>query len=183
METETKKKRTREDIERELNLKRDRIEQRLSTLQQEVTSVGPSIRDAVLRHPLVGVGGALLAGLVVGLLVGGKKKRDDYGAGADHRALVDRYVEGIAEEARQRIAEGQDPDEAVQAAMKARVPLIVYEVPESPAKQGLFGLVAGLALRHLVPLGVEMGLGFLTGEAKGEAAAANAKNPPASESD
>ena len=162
METETKKKRTKEDVERALNVKKDQIEQRLATLQEEVSTVGPSIRDAVFSHPLVSVGGALLAGLVVGLLFGGKKRpKHAFGAGADHRALVDHYVGAIVEEARHRMADGQDAAEAVRAALHERVPLIVYEVPEASSKSSLTSQLMNLALRQLVPLGIKMGLDYL----------------------
>ena len=165
METKTKKKRTKEEVERELNLKRDQIGQRLAALQEEVATVAPSIRDAVFNHPLVSLGGALLAGLAVGLIFGGKKRpKDAFGAGAGHRALVDYYVEAVAEEARHRVADGQDAGEAVRAALQERVPLIVYETPEAPKKSGAFSLLMNLALRQLVPVGVKMGLDYLTGE-------------------
>ena len=164
METETKKKRTKEDLARELDKKREQIEQRLASLQEEVTSVGPSIRKAVFKHPLVGVGGALLAGLVVGLLVGGKRRsKKAYGAGADHRALVDHYVGAVVDEARHRIMEGQDVDGAVRDALNERVPLIVYEVPEGDHKPGVVGQLMGLVLRQVVPLGIQMGVDLLKG--------------------
>ena len=169
METETEKKLTKEEVERALNTKKDQIEQRLALLQDEVSSVGPSIRDAVFNHPLVSVGGALLAGLVVGLLFGGKKRsKDRLGAGADHRALVDHYVGAVVDEARLRVAEGQDAAEAVRAALEERVPLIVYEVPDGAAKPGLIRTVMTLALRQLVPLGIQAGMDYLKGEDEGE---------------
>lgn len=172
--TKDKEQRTIADVERELNQKKDQIEQRLAALQEEVTTVGPSIRDAVFKHPLVSVGGALLAGLVVGLLAGGKKRpKDAFGAGANHRALVDHYVGAIVEEARHRMADGQDADEAVRAALQERVPLIVYEVPEAAGRPGMVSQLMSLALRQLLPLGIQMGMQYLNGtleeEAGGEA--------------
>lgn len=162
METETKDKRTKEDVERALNVKKDQIEQRLAALQEEVSTVGPSIQDAIFNHPLVSVGGALLAGLVVGLLFGGKKRKQDaFGAGADHRALVDHYVGAVVEEARHRMAGGQDAEEAVRAALHERVPLIVYEVPEASSASSMTTLAKYFVLRQLVPLGIQMGLNFL----------------------
>ncbi len=173
METETKDTRTKEEVEQALNAKKNQIEQRLAALQEEVSTVAPSIRDAVFNHPLVSVGGALLAGLVVGLLFGGKKRRKDtFGAGANHRALVDHYVGAIVEEARHRMAEGEDAEEAVRAALHERVPLIVYEVPETSSKSSLTGTLMNLALRQLVPMGIQMGLDYLmedTGEETSDA--------------
>ena len=160
--TKEKEQRTIADVERELKQKKDQIEQRLEALQEEVSTVGPSIRDAVFKHPLVSVGGALLAGLLVGLMAGGKKRpKDAYGAKANHRALVDHYVGAIVEEARHRMAEGQDADEAVRAALQERVPLIVYEVPEAADRPGIVGQLMSLALRQLLPLGIQMGMEYL----------------------
>jgi len=82
---------------------------------------------------------------------------------------VDHYVDAVVEEARHRVAKGQDVDEAVHAALKDRVPLIVYEVPQADKKQGLLGSVVRLVLGQVVPLGVQMGLDYLAGEQKQEA--------------
>ena len=160
METEIKKKLTKEAVEKELQLKENQIEQRISVLQQEVASVAPTIRDALFNHPLVSIGGALLAGLVVGL-IGGAKKRRNTASGLSHRALVDHYVDAVAEEARHRVVNGQDIDDAVYAALKDRVPLIVYETPQTEEKQGLINSVVSLVLRQVVPLGIKMGMNYL----------------------
>ena len=160
METKIKKKLTKEAVEKELQLKENQIEQRISVLQQEVASVAPTIRDALFNHPLVSVGGALLAGLVVGLIAGGKKRRNA-ASGLSHRTLVDHYVDAVAEEARHRVVNGQDVDEAVYAALKDRVPLIVYETPQTEEKQRLINSVVSLVLRQVVPLGIKMGMNYL----------------------
>ena len=170
MEMEVKKKRTKEDVEKELQLKENQIEQRITALQEEVASVAPTIRDALFKHPLVSVGGALLAGLVVGLVFGGKKRRKAP-FDADHRALVDHYLDAVMDEARQRVIDGQDVDEAVYAALKDRVPLIVYEAPAIEEQRGLMSSVMGLVLREVVPLGIQMGLAYLAPEAEQEKAA------------
>ncbi len=170
METDIKKKLTKDGVEKELQLKEDQIEHRLLALQEEVATVAPTIRDALLNHPLVSVGGALLAGLVVGLIFGGKKRwNDGFGAAAGHQALVDHYVDAVVEEARHRVAKGQDVDEAVHAALKDRVPLIVYEVPLADEKRGLLGSVVSLVLGKVVPLGIQMGLDYLAGDGKQDA--------------
>lgn len=174
METAIKKKPTIEAVEKELQLKESQIEQRISALQEEVASVAPTIRDALFKHPLVSVGGALLAGVVVGLIFGGTKRRKPHFDG-DHRALVDHYLDAVAEEARQRVVNGQDVDEAIYAALQDRVPLIVYETPEPDGKQGLLGSVMGLVLRQVVPLGIQMGLEYLSPEAEREEAEGSEK--------
>ncbi len=163
METEIKKKRTKEAVEKELQLKENQIEQRISALQEEVASVAPTIRDALFNHPLVSVGGALLAGLVVGLIFG---KRRNAASGVSHRALVDHYADAVVEEARHRVVNGQDVDEAVYAALKDRVPLIVYEIPETEDKQGLISSVVSLVLHQVVPIGIKMGLNYLASDAE-----------------
>ncbi|MFQ5570160.1 MAG: hypothetical protein ACE5G0_10835 [Rhodothermales bacterium] len=157
---------TKEEVEQQLQSKAGQIEQRLAALQEEVVTVGPSIKKAVFGHPLVSLGGALLAGLAVGLLFGGKKKRPKkaFGAGHSHKALVDHYVEAIMEEARHRVAGGEDVSQAVREALDERVPLIVYEVPEAQHRQGILRQVLGLVLRQVVPLGIQMGMDYLTPE-------------------
>lgn len=155
----------KERVEQELLSRESQIKQGFSALQDEVTSVAPSIREAIFGHPLVSLGGALLAGVAVGLLFGGKKKtRESYGAGADHRALVDHYVSAIVEEAREHAARGQDIGDAVQDALKDRVPLIVYEVPEQAERYGLMRYLVRMVLLQLVPVGIKVGMGFLAGE-------------------
>lgn len=170
MEPPVKKALTKDDVEQELQLKENQIEQRITALQEEVASVAPTLRDAIFNHPVVSVGGALLAGLVVGLIFGGKKRRRS-APGIDHHALVENYVDAVVEEARHRVLDGQSVDEAVQAALEDRVPLIVYESPDSGGKQGLLGTVTTLALRQVVPLAIQMGLQYLSPDAEtGEAA-------------
>lgn len=162
METVAKKKRTKDDVAKELQLKESQIGQRLSVLQEEVATVAPTLRDAIFKHPLVSIGGALFAGLVVGLIFGGKKRRGDvFDTDAAHRALVDHYVDAVVEEAQHRVVDGQDVDEAVYAALKDRVPLIVYETPEAADQQGLFRSVVSQVLYQVVPLGIQMGLNYL----------------------
>jgi len=162
MELDAKKKRTRAEVEQELHLKEQQIEQRLAALQREVTTVGSSMRDAIFSHPLVGLGGALVAGVLVGLVFGGRKRpKDPLGAGARHRTLVDQYVDAVVGEARRRIKGGQDVGRALRAALQDRVPLIVYEVPESIEKRGILSHAWELALRQLLPVGIGMGLDYL----------------------
>jgi len=66
-------KQTRDSIEAQLQEKSREISRRLGELGGEVTSAGSSLKKFA-EPPLVCVGGSILAGLVVGLLFGGRKK-------------------------------------------------------------------------------------------------------------
>jgi len=64
---------TRESIEAQLQDKSRQISRRLNELGGEVTSAGSSL-GKLAEPPLVCVGGSILAGLVVGLLFGGRRR-------------------------------------------------------------------------------------------------------------
>jgi hypothetical protein len=51
------------------------IQARLDALQQEVMTTGDAVKQAVAENPWVSVGGGAAAGLVVGLVFGGSKKK------------------------------------------------------------------------------------------------------------
>ena len=152
----------REEVERKLQSKTGEIEAGLAALQEEVSTLGPAVRNAILEHPLVSVGGALVAGLVVGLLVGGKKKATaGLDLSASHRALLDRYVDALVEEARYRMAHGQGAEEALRNALADRVPLIVYEASQNDEQRGLVRQLGRLLLRSVVGIGIRTGLDHL----------------------
>ena len=71
MATTSRTKDRKEAVERRLQMKTRHIEGHLEALQEEVTTIGPSIGKALFEHSLVSVGGALVAGLAVGLIFGG----------------------------------------------------------------------------------------------------------------
>lgn len=143
---------SRTELEDQLRGRHDAIKARIEALQHEVVTTGAALKDAVARNPFVMVGGAVAAGLVVGLLFGGRRRgRIDTGTTA-HQALVRHYLDAVVEDVRHARARGVDTDEAVAEALRDRVPLIVY-APQAPhSRRGMLGEFFVMAL--------QTGLGF-----------------------
>lgn len=142
---------SRSDLERQLEATTDHIKRRLDALGGEVGSLRYTVRDALRDNPLVAVGGAVAAGLVVGLILGGRGK-DPFRADNYRRALVEEYVDAVAREARQAVAGGKEPGVAVREALRDRVPLVVLE----DTGGGTVG-----ALRQIFDLLLKTSVGFL----------------------
>lgn len=152
----------KEAVERRLQMKTQHIEGHLEALQDEVATIGPSIGKAIFEHPLVSVGGALVAGLVVGLIFGGSKRSKDPASLKDaHRALVERYLDILIRETRYRVAQGAEPGEAVRAALKDRVPLIVYE-SDQEKRPGVLSQTFDMIVKTALGFGVKLGLDYIT---------------------
>ncbi len=154
----------KEDVERQLREAAGQVEARVAALQEEVATIGPALRKALFEHPLFSVGGALLAGLAVGLLFGGRKRpADPFGGQASHRALVEGYLDAVMAEARHRLAQGAEAGEAVREALADRVPLIVYEPGEAAGRSGsLLRQVLDVTLKTALGFGIKVGFDFLT---------------------
>lgn len=114
---------SKSDVKAKLRQTADTMSSRLDDLRGEVTSTGSSVRDWLVQNPMASVGGMLAAGLVVGVLFGGGSKRRRRKA---HAALIDQYVDALSDEVRQAAKKGTDPDQALEAALRDRVPLVVY---------------------------------------------------------
>ncbi|MEF8939916.1 MAG: hypothetical protein V5A22_08715 [Salinivenus sp.] len=94
----------------------------MSSIQEEVSSTGLSLRDWIVENPLKSVGGMLATGLAVGLLFGGGR-RDRR---RRHAELVDRYLAALREEVETAVDRGEEPGPALEKALRDRVPLVVY---------------------------------------------------------
>lgn len=140
---------TQSDIERKLDEKKSQIEQRLTDLQKEVTSIVPSARAVVTHHPVAALGGALAAGVIIGLLLGGKA-RPEPARTRRERALIDRHVVPILDAMRDRMATGADVEEALRSAVKEHV-LLEGTLGKGYRRDDL------ALLRQLLPLGLEIG--------------------------
>ena len=176
------KKQSRTALEDELNEASDHIERHLQALQEEFSTLGSSIGSALLNHPVVSVGGALLAGLAVGLIFGKKKQpADPFQGQAAHRALVERYVDTLVEETRHQVQRGADVEAAVRAVLQERVPVIVLEAEEPPARSGLFRQAGHILFRSVLGLGMTMAVNYLSSMAgsSSSAEADSRDSPPA----
>lgn len=110
------------DVESRLDQTAEAMSERLSSIQDEVSSTGVSVRNWIVQNPLKSVGGMLASGLLVGLLFGGSRSRRR----SDHAALVDTYLDALREEAETAVEEGEEPGPALEKALRDRVPLVVY---------------------------------------------------------
>lgn len=142
---------TKAEVEAKLHGTSEAIRGRLDAIQEEISTTGPVvrdwIRDRLREHPLASVGGSLLAGLLVGWLVSGRRKRRLTRA---HRRLVENYVDAMRDEVRAAVADGAEVGEAVQEAFRNRTPLIVYG--ENDTSGGFLRQTFDLALSAALPL-------------------------------
>lgn len=133
-----KRKLTRNEIEAELDARSSAISRRVTAIEEEVSSTPASIQDYLLNNPWIGLGGALLAGVAVGLLVGGRqRKKRARRYQRSHRALVDTYLATVGEEVRRAIAKGRDAEAAVQEALRDRTPLVVHHAADENKRSSI----------------------------------------------
>lgn len=150
---------TLDELRQELEQKESQMRLRISALQDEVMTMGPAVQKAVVQHPLVSVGGALVAGLAVGLLFGGSSKPK--GASARRQALVEQYIDAIAEETRYAARRGKDAGDAISKALRSHTPLVVYE-PQAVPSHGFLRQTFELLLTTALGYAVKMGVDYLT---------------------
>ena len=115
---------TKAELEASLQSVTEKMNQRFDTLQGELASTQDAARDALVNNPLLSIGGALAAGLAVGWLFGGSRRRR---LKKRHRQLTGAYLDAVRDEVRAAIGEGEDVESAVRGVLKERVPLVVYE--------------------------------------------------------
>jgi ElaB/YqjD/DUF883 family membrane-anchored ribosome-binding protein len=150
---------TRDQLEAQLLERRASMQARIDALQDEVESTGLALHDAVERRPFAAVGASVAAGLVVGLLFGGRRHRRK--GAASHRALIEQYIDTLVAEVRHAVARGKDADKAVAAALKNRVPLIVFS-PRDGARPGLLRDVYAMMLQTALGFGLKAAADFIT---------------------
>jgi len=149
------------DVKAELSGSSEAIQDRLDAIRDEITSTGSSLRRALQDHPLASVGGALMAGALIGWLVAGVGKQRLSRA---HRRLLAQYVDALQDEVRTAVAEGAEVGAAVQEALRNRAPLIVYADDEGGGSWlgqtagMIFNTASTLFLREVVS-GLMHGLG------------------------
>jgi hypothetical protein len=137
-------------VEAALATKTQEMAAHLQGLQEEVRQLGHAVREALLRHPLLGLGAGLAAGLLVGWVLGGIGRSSRNVLRRSHRALIEGYVEALLAEGREAARRGRDPEAAIRQALRERVPVIILQ-DEQPRKSivrsmggAIFGLVGGV---------------------------------------
>lgn len=149
----------RSQLEAQLNGKTESITRRLDALQKEVGGI--SVRRMLEERPWIGVGAAVVGGLLAGLLIGGRKSSgNDRSAFRD--SLLQGYVDAIGDDVRKLTGKGVEMNEAVARVLRERIPVLVY-APESSGKtQGLMGLVTGLVFKQLLNVAANAAIGLAT---------------------
>ncbi|WP_397547364.1 hypothetical protein ABUL39_02980 [Rhodothermus marinus] len=137
---------SRAEVEAALQAKAQEIEADLEALQEEVRQLGRSFRAALWNHPLVSVGGSLVAGLLVGWVLGGLGRRRRPRLSKTHRALVSAYLEALVAEARKAVRRGRDPEQAIRKALEERVPLIIVQENDNTSEKGVLRSIGGAVL-------------------------------------
>lgn len=149
----------------QLDLKSEDINRRLDALHHEVSTTGQAVRSAIFENPLRSVGGAVAAGLLVGLMFGGSKKAPKGKRGRaeqKHKALVDEYIQSIVDEASGAVRSGKDTADAVRRALRDRVPLIVYSNANAEAQRGFVADAFDLVYKTALGFAVKFGIDYVT---------------------
>ncbi|CAM3266091.1 hypothetical protein [Rhodothermus bifroesti] len=133
-------------VEAALETKKQEMAAHLQALQEEVRQLGYTVREALLAHPLLGLGAGLAAGLVVGWLLGGVGQGRRNTLRRAHRALVEGYIEALLAEGRKAARQGRNPEAAIRQALRERVPVIFVQDarPRTPLLRKLGGAAFGL---------------------------------------
>jgi len=109
----------RADVEARLEETAEAMSDRLSSLEEEISATGTSLRDWVAQNPWKSVGGMLAAGVTVGMLFGGGSRRR-----IRHSDLLDQYIEALGSEVDEAVAAGKTPGQALEEALRDQAPLV-----------------------------------------------------------
>lgn len=160
MEKETSKT----TLERRLAVTEEQIKRRIDGLENEIVSTPAAIRDAIRKNPWVGVGAAVAAGAVVGVIFGRKRKKSSVPPA--HQALIEGYISAVADDVRRGIKRGKDPEDVVRKSLHEKTPVIVYTPNDVTARAsqqvGMMRQVADLALKTALGFAVKTAIDFLT---------------------
>jgi hypothetical protein len=140
---------TKAELEASLQSVTEKMNQRFDSLQGELTSTQDAARDALVNNPLLSIGGAVAAGLAVGWLFGGSRRRR---LNKRHRELTGAYMDAVKDEVQAAIGKGEDVETAVRGVLKERVPLVVYENRTDNGSSGFLKEMLEMVARTAVSL-------------------------------
>lgn len=143
------KKLTPDDLRKQLFEREERINRRIVAIQDEALGVADDAREAIFRNPVVSVGGALVAGLAAGLLVGRPKRSTWYDPALAHapkryRKRLKAWAMAAEAEARRAARRGENAFEAVRMFAAGHEPPLA-PMSEAPKKQKE-GIIQGILL-------------------------------------
>lgn len=156
----------RADVERQLADRRASIERRIDSLEDEIVSTPAAIKSSISKHPIVGIAGAVAAGLAVGLLVSLRKKRSGTRVAPLHQRLVEQYIDAVGDEVKRKTRRGKSAADAVRESLRDRSPLIVYSPrtsdPEEGERPGFLSQVGDVALKTALAFAVKTVIDVVT---------------------
>ena len=151
---------TEQELEIELRRKSEAIDRHVDGLEDEVTSTPAAIKQFAREHPLLMVGGTVAAGLCIGALFSGRRKRKRRRV---HQKLIDQYVDVLSDEVRHISSKGERADAAVRRALEDRVPLILYtESADEGKSDGFFREAIDLILKTALGFAIKEGLDVMS---------------------
>ena len=139
------KVRSRKEVAAQLKAKEQEINGRIEALQKEVLHTGEDIKEFVKKNTWVSVAGSVVAGILVGLVLGKKNRK------TQHRELVDQYMNRLADVARKAGAGDREVGELLRDALRDTMPPVIYSQPQKRSR----------GLGHmLMNMGADMAIGF-----------------------
>lgn len=145
--------------EREASMSR-----RYDGLHGGVENIGETVKQDLLANPLVKIGGVVLAGLVVGLILGKRKDKSLYKElSHTNRAVVDQYIHALRDTVLESGMDENEIREIVLDALKNRVPILVEHTPRAKSP-GLFRSILRVAISSAMPLVVRTSLDYFLGQ-------------------
>lgn len=139
------------------------IHRRIEELEDEITSTPAAIKSSVAKHPFLGLAGAAVAGVAVGLLVTGRRRRKRNMV-PFHQRLVEQYIDAVGEDVAYRTRRGRTSEEAVREAMEDRAPLVVYAPIRSVEREskGFFSQLADIAFKTAIAFALKVAIDVVT---------------------
>ncbi len=131
---------SKEAVASRLKQKEEEISQRLQALQDEVTSTGEDVRHYLRKNPWIGIGGSVLAGIVVGLIAGKKSKKEQ------HKERLDTYIDRLTQAARDSGVSDRELSAILRDALHETISPLASQKPPKSKSTGLAGMVMGMAL-------------------------------------
>ncbi len=136
---EARSRPSKEEVESMLRSRTDSISSRLTAIQREVTDTGDAIKSAITDNVWLGVGAALVGGVLVGLLL--TRRRGD-GQGGDPSAdTPNGLAELVTRSVKASLEEGADPTEQVAALLERVQGSTVVERPAQRKAGATSGLL------------------------------------------
>lgn len=151
----------RKELEKRLAAKKASINERIDDLEEDVTSLPAAVKSSIRNHPLLGVAGAVAAGLAVGWLVTRSRKPE---VAPFHQRLVEEYMDAVGDDVRYRVKRGRPIEEAVHESLRGRAPFILY-APERERERdskGFFAEFGDIALKTALGFTVKTAIDLFT---------------------